>query len=158
MGQHKNNPTALYFKNNREQVNTLYNGEVSYKAVDYEATLVPLSNIFGETAAIGIKGDLSSQVKAGECHRNAWHFAMTFPDNVEYCEGLLVGDGSMSPIYHCFNRVQGKFIDITQEIGLKHDLSSGSWNRVIVKRIFAAREIQKVFEKEGKSFITLEDE
>ena len=156
MGQHKSNNTALYFKSNPDRFSTMNDGEVSFRDVEFEATLVPLSDIFGVEMAEGIKRDLESQVNAGECHRNAWHFAMTFPDNVEYCEGILLGNGNLPPINHCFNRANGKYFDITQEIALRHNLSEGKWNKVIVKRIFAAREIQKVFEKEKQSFITFE--
>lgn len=50
-----------------------------------------------------------------ECYKNAHLLTLLFPDRVQYVEGKT---NVFIPIYHAFNRVGNKYIDITFEFAL----------------------------------------
>ena len=156
MGQHKNNPMAQYYKEHPKKTAHLASGE-TYECLDVEARIVPFKDIFPAHLVDGVKNELKAQVDAGLCHKNAWKLAHMFKDvGMEYCEGILLPEG-MPPIHHCFNRFRGKFLDVTQEVALgDRDLSDSKWTKVLVKRIFPADTIQRIYETEMRSFITFD--
>ncbi len=148
---HNKNKNYSYAK----KVARLDSGE-KYECVDFEATLVSLREILPPQVFYELKNGFKPLMDEGQCHKNAWRFAQTFSDvGMEYCEGILLPDG-MQPIHHCFNRINGKFVDVTQEIVLDEDFSTKKWRKVRVKRIFPYATIQKIFEKEMNTFITFD--
>ena len=88
---------------------------------------VPLSEVFSKQEISDIKKYVHPIMK--ECYRNAWrlcdHYAFTKDHDIKYVEGFINFHGF--PIEHAFNKVDGKYVDITQEIALKNDVTKEAY-------------------------------
>jgi len=84
--------------------------------------VVPLSEVFSEEEIEEIKKRVAPQKKA--CYENAWKLCDRFQfdgnHDIKYCEGYLNMKGL--PIEHAFNKVDGKYVDITIELALKRKI------------------------------------
>lgn len=81
--------------------------------------VVPLSEVFTEKEIKEIIRRIHPQPKC--CYENAWKLCDRFEfdeaHDIKYCEGYLNMKGL--PIEHAFNKVDGKYVDITIELALK---------------------------------------
>ena len=84
--------------------------------------VVPLSEVFSKEEIDEIKRRVHPQMKA--CYENAWklcdRFAYDSKHDIKYCEGYLNFKGL--PIEHAFNKVDGKYVDITVELALNREI------------------------------------
>lgn len=84
--------------------------------------VVPLSEVFTEDEIKEIKKRIHPQPKC--CYENAWKLCDRFEyegnHKIEYCEGYMNYKGL--PIEHAFNKVDGKYIDITTELALNREI------------------------------------
>ena len=103
--------------------------------------IVPLSEVFSEDEIKHIKRYVRPKMK--ECYQNAWRFCDIMQGNkdhdVKYCEGYLNMKGI--PIEHAFNKVDGKYVDITIELALNNDVTKdtyvviGEWDTDTVRDV-----------------------
>ena len=89
------------------------------KAKDADSVdVVPLSEVFDEDEIKEIIRRIHPQPKC--CYENAWKLCDRFEfegkHDIKYCEGYLNMKGL--PIEHAFNKVDGKYVDITIELAL----------------------------------------
>lgn len=87
-------------------------------------------------------------LKSQMCHYNSAIIAKEL--NAEYCEGRLE---SIIYICHAFNRVRGKYIDVTCELANKEDVTKKKAN---LYRMFTFNAINKIYSAEGQAFITFD--
>lgn len=84
--------------------------------------VVPLSEVFTEQEIKEIKKRVNPKAKM--CYENAWklcdRFAYDSDHDIKYCEGYLNMKGL--PIEHAFNKVDGKYVDITIELALNREI------------------------------------
>ncbi len=84
--------------------------------------VVPLSEVFTEQEINEIKKRVNPRAKM--CYENAWklcdRFAYDSDHDIKYCEGYLNMKGL--PIEHAFNKVDGKYVDITIELALNREI------------------------------------
>ena len=93
------------------------------KAKDADSVdVVPLSEVFDENEIKEIVRRIHPQPKM--CYENAWKLCDRFEfegkHDIKYCEGYLNMKGF--PIEHAFNKVDGKYVDITIELALKRPI------------------------------------
>ena len=92
------------------------------KAADADSVdVVPLSEVFTEEEIKEIKKLINPKPKM--CYENAWKLCDRFGyenHDIKYCEGYLNMKGL--PIEHAFNKVDGKYVDITVELALKRPI------------------------------------
>lgn len=86
-----------------------------------EVEVVPISEVFTDQEINLIKKAVKP--KQHECYKNAYQLAMLFPDKVKYCEGKMTVANKLVGIEHAWNRVGNKYIDITMELVLGHDMT-----------------------------------
>ena len=83
--------------------------------------IVSLDEVFTKEEIKEIKKRVQPQPKC--CYENAWKLCDRFEyegkHKIEYCEGYMNYKGL--PIEHAFNKVDGKYVDITVELALKRD-------------------------------------
>ena len=88
------------------------------KAKDAESIdVVPISEVFSKEEINEIKKRVRPQPKC--CYENAWKLLDRFyydGHDIKYCEGYMNFKGI--PIEHAFNKVDGKYVDITTELAL----------------------------------------
>lgn len=77
-----------------------------------------LSDVFTESEIDLIK--VAVNPKQGECYKNATLLANLFPDRAQYVEGKFLILGLIGT-EHAWNKVDGKYVDITSELVLKKD-------------------------------------
>lgn len=84
--------------------------------------VVPLSEVFTKQEIKEIKKRVNPKAKM--CYENAWklcdRFAYDSDHDIKYCEGYLNMKGL--PIEHAFNKVDGKYVDITIELALNKEI------------------------------------
>ena len=84
--------------------------------------VVPLLEVFTEEEVKEIIKRIHPQPKC--CYENAWKLCDRFEfegkHDIKYCEGYLNMNGL--PIEHAFNKVDGKYVDITIELALKREI------------------------------------
>lgn len=84
--------------------------------------IVPLKEVFSDKEIKEIKKRVNPKPKA--CYENAWKLCDRFEfdsnHNIKYCEGYLNMKGL--PIDHAFNKVDGKYVDITIELALNREI------------------------------------
>lgn len=93
------------------------------KAKDADSVdLVPLNEVFTEEEIEEIKRRVHPQPKM--CYENSWKLCDRFEyegkHDIKYCEGYLNMKGL--PIEHAFNKVDGKYVDITIELALNRKI------------------------------------
>ena len=93
------------------------------KAKDADSVdVVPLSEVFTEEEIKQIKKYIHPQPKC--CYENAWklcdRFGYSNEHEILYCEGYMNFKGL--PIEHAFNKVDGKYVDITAELALNREI------------------------------------
>ena len=109
-----------FFANNMSGVQQeLYKQKV--KDAD-SVDVVPLSEVFTKEEIKEIIRRIHPQPKM--CYENAWKLCDRFEfegtHDIKYCEGYLNMKGL--PIEHAFNKVDGKYVDITIELALKQKI------------------------------------
>lgn len=94
----------------------------SQKAKDADSIdIVSLNEVFTKEEIKEIQKRIHPKPKM--CYENAWKLCDRFEyegnHKIEYCEGYINMKGF--PIEHAFNKVDGKYVDITVELALKKD-------------------------------------
>lgn len=98
-----------------------------------DVKVVPLREVFTEEEIDLIKKVINP--KQHECYKNAFQLTTLFSDRAKYCEGKTTVKKIVS-IEHAWNKVDDKYVDITMELVLGHDMSAlqedyasfGEWN------------------------------
>ena len=84
--------------------------------------VVPLSEVFTKKEIAEIKKRVRPIPKS--CYENAWKLCDRFEyegnHEILYCEGYMNFKGL--PIEHAFNKVDGKYVDITAELALNREI------------------------------------
>lgn len=98
------------------------------KAADADSVdIVPLSEVFSDEEIEEIKKRVRPQPKM--CYENAWKLMDRFyyegKHDIKYCEGYLNMKGL--PIEHAFNKVDGKYVDVTIELALGKPVDSDTY-------------------------------
>ena len=90
--------------------------------------VVPISEVFTQEEIDIIKKSVRPKPK--ECYRNATVLTQYFMGNhtIEYVEGYSY---SIWPIEHAFNKVDGKYIDITYELALGLDVTQEEYASIL---------------------------
>ena len=109
-----------------KQIATLLNGKQreAYEEMITDAKvveIVPMSEVFTAQEIEVIKKVVKP--KQHECYKNAYQLAMLFSDKVRYCEGKMTVANKLVGIEHAWNKVGNKYIDITMELVLGHDMT-----------------------------------
>lgn len=81
--------------------------------------VVPLKEVFSESEVLFIKKVIKP--RRNECYKNAFQLTMLFPNRVKYCEGETTVK-QIVDIGHAWNKVDDKYVDITMELALGHDM------------------------------------
>lgn len=123
----------------------------SYQKAYYEQILkdlkpvevVPISEVFTQEEIDTIKKIINPKPK--ECYRNATVLTNYFTDNhtIEYVEGY---SQNIWPIEHAFNKVDGKYVDITYELALGLDVTQEEYASILE---VSAQEIWRYTLSEG---------
>lgn len=102
--------------------------QMSKDLVPIECT--PLSEIFTDDEIKAIKHIVRPKMKG--CYENAYHFASRMQEvlgkEILYCEGYMNSFGL--PIEHAFNKVDGKYVDITAELILGDDVTKSEYTLI----------------------------
>lgn len=103
-----------------QQIATFFTGkqkEVYQEMINdaREAEIVPMSEVFTEKEINMIRKIV--RPKQHECYKNAFRLTTLFFDRVKYCEGKMSVKGIVS-IEHAWNKIDGKYVDITRELVL----------------------------------------
>ena len=89
--------------------------------------ITPLSEVFSEEEIKEIKRRVRPAPKM--CYENAYKLCDRFEyegkHDIKYCEGYINMKGL--PIEHAFNKVDGKYVDITIELALNRDPSEDTY-------------------------------
>ena len=85
----------------------------------HEVKCVKLSDIFTNDEVRTIKMVVNPKKK--ECYRNAHLLTALFPDRAQYVEGQVAIFNGAFGVEHAWNKVDGKYIDLTFEIALGED-------------------------------------
>lgn len=112
------------------------------KAEDADSIdIVPLNEVFTEQEIQEIKRRLRPQPKM--CYENAYklmdRFSYDSNHEIEYVEGYINMKGF--PIEHAFNKVDGKYVDITIELALGKDPSEDTYVKIGEFDLDTVREI-----------------
>lgn len=86
-----------------------------------DVKVVPLREVFTEEEINLIKRVIKP--KRHECYKNAFQLTTLFSDRVKYCEGKTTVC-RLACIEHAWNKVDDKYVDITMELVLGHDMST----------------------------------
>lgn len=86
-----------------------------------------LNEVFSDEEIEEIKKRVRPQPKM--CYENAWKLMDRFyyegKHDIKYCEGYLNMKGI--PIEHAFNKVDGKYVDVTIELALNNDVKEDTY-------------------------------
>lgn len=101
------------------------------KAEDADSIdIVPLNEVFSEQEIQEIKRRLRPQPKM--CYENAYklmdRFSYDSNHEIEYVEGYINMKGF--PIEHAFNKVDGKYVDVTIELALGKDPTEDTYVKI----------------------------
>lgn len=101
------------------------------KAEDADSIdIVPLNEVFTEQEIQEIKRRLRPQPKM--CYENAYklmdRFSYDSNHEIEYVEGYINMKGF--PIEHAFNKVDGKYVDVTIELALGKDPTEDTYVKI----------------------------
>jgi hypothetical protein len=101
------------------------------KAEDADSIdIVPLNEVFTEQEIQEIKRRLRPQPKM--CYENAYklmdRFSYDGNHEIEYVEGYINMKGF--PIEHAFNKVDGKYVDVTIELALGKDPTEDTYVKI----------------------------
>ena len=112
------------------------------KAEDADSIdIVPLNEVFTEQEIQEIKRRLRPQPKM--CYENAYklmdRFSYDSNHEIEYVEGYINMKGF--PIEHAFNKVDGKYVDVTIELALGKDPTEDTYVKIGEFDLDAVREI-----------------
>lgn len=112
------------------------------KAEDADSIdIVRLNDVFTEQEIQEIKRRVRPQQKM--CYENAYklmdRFAYDSDHEIEYVEGYINMKGF--PIEHAFNKVDGKYVDITVELALRKDPSEDTYVKIGEFDLDTVREI-----------------
>ena len=112
------------------------------KAEDADSIdIVPLNEVFTEQEIQEIKRRLRPQPKM--CYENAYklmdRFSYDSNHEIEYVEGYINMKGF--PIEHAFNKVDGKYVDITIELALGKDPTEDTYVKIGEFDLDTVREI-----------------
>ena len=123
--------------------------KVKFETINEECEVVSLKEVLTEEEYRRAVRFANSDLAAEHvCHKNAFLFCNCMRDiDCEYVEGLLYY-GTMP---HSFNRIRGKYVDITSEL-VNGTFKPGK--KVYVKRVFKLSEIFKVFKDKMQCFVT----
>ena len=83
-----------------------------------DTPVVPLREVLTEEEYQKV---LKMDFKIKECYRNAFLFQEAFLQECDYVEGQFVDDIGI-PIDHAWNKIRGKYVDVTYELVLKKSL------------------------------------
>jgi len=110
--------------------------------------IVPLSEVFTPEEIADIKRRVHPQPKM--CYENAWKLCDRFEyegnHKIEYCEGYLNMRGF--PIDHAFNKVDGKYVDITIELALGRNVAEEG-DTYITLGTYNTDEVRKILLQNG---------
>lgn len=106
--------------------------------------VVPLNEVFSKDEITWIKKYIHPKPKS--CYENAYKLCDRFSfnkHNIKYCEGYMNLYGL--PIDHAFNLVDGKYVDITQELALNNKIENtyvviGEYNVDEVRQVLLQNE------------------
>ena len=112
------------------------------KAEDADSIdIVPLNEVFTEQEIQEIKRRLRPQPKM--CYENAYklmdRFSYDSNHEIEYVEGYINMKGF--PIEHAFNKVDGKYVDVTIELALGKDPTEDTYVKIGEFDLDTVREI-----------------
>lgn len=101
------------------------------KAEDADSIdIIPLNEVFTEQEIQEIKRRLRPQPKM--CYENAYklmdRFSYDSNHEIEYVEGYINMKGF--PIEHAFNKVDGKYVDVTIELALGKDPTEDTYVKI----------------------------
>ena len=117
--------------------------------------VVPLSEVFTKEEIEEIKKRVKPQKKA--CYENAYKLCDRFEyegkHDIKYCEGYLNMKGF--PIEHAFNKVDGKYVDITIELALGNDVTEDTYVSYCEYDVDTVREILLQNEYYGNIYDTI---
>lgn len=82
----------------------------------HEVKCVRLSEVFTKEEICTIK--MVVKPKKKECYRTAHLLTALFPDRVQYVEGQVAIFNGAFGIEHAWNKVDGKYVDVTFELAL----------------------------------------
>lgn len=100
--------------------------------------IVSIYDVFNEEEIEQIKRSVNPQPKC--CYENAYKLADRIHDrNITYVEGYLNMKGL--PIEHAFNCVDGKYVDITIELGLGRNVKEDTYVKIGEFDINEVREV-----------------
>ena len=83
--------------------------------------VVPLSEVFTAHEIEVIRKVV--RPKQHECYKNAYQLTTLFPDKVKHCEGKMTVANKLISIEHAWNKIDGKYVDITMEMVLGNDMT-----------------------------------
>lgn len=86
-----------------------------------DVKVVSLREVFTEKDIELIKRVIKPQKH--QCYKNAFQLTTLFPNRAKYCEGKTTVKQIVS-IEHAWNKVGDKYVDITMELVLGHDMSA----------------------------------
>lgn len=109
-----------------KQIATLLSGKQreAYEEMINDAKvveIVPMSEVFNAQEIEMIRKIV--RPKQHECYKNAYQLTTLFSDRVKYCEGKMTVANKLVGIEHAWNKVDGKYIDITMEMVLEQDMT-----------------------------------
>ena len=108
--------------------------------------IVSLDEVFTKEEIKEIKKRVHPQPKC--CYENAWKLCDRFEyegnHKIEYCEGYMNYKGL--PIEHAFNKVDGKYVDITTELALNRDPKDDTY---IVIGEFDTNKVREILVENG---------
>ena len=91
-----------------------------------DVEVVPLSQVLTPTELDMVR---SCNFVAKECYKNAMIFSYLFPRESLYIEGYVTGQG-LFPIDHAWNKIRGKYVDVTMELVLDRSLEDQVYQSV----------------------------
>lgn len=84
-----------------------------------EVCVDSITSVFTEEEIKRIKRCVKPKQK--QCYKNAHMLTALFPDRVQYVEGYMTIYNGALPVEHAWNKVDGKYVDITLEMALHED-------------------------------------
>ena len=110
--------------------------------------IVPLSEVFTEEEIKEIKQRVRPKPKM--CYENAYKLCDRFEyegkHKIEYCEGYLNMKGF--PIDHAFNKVDGKYVDVTIELALGRDVTAEG-DTYVTLGVYNIDEVRRILVQNG---------
>ncbi len=110
--------------------------------------IVPLSEVFTPDEIVEIKKRIHPKPKC--CYENAYKLCDRFEyegnHDIKYCEGYLNMKGL--PIEHAFNKVDGKYVDITIELALHRNIKDEGDTYVTIGE-YDTNEVREILVQNG---------